>query len=191
MARTTNKKAEMPEEIIVDNITATPEEEQQLNLEQQITVTNIAGWVVGFARLMGIGDVNIPPRGSVRLTINEVISQVQNGNKLLAGIDGFGNHATVIIEDSRVLRELGFENADIFSDEVVRKLFGITSQSAFEEAVKDKIRTRAEKYAAEKYAFMASVAKLGLNDYSKIRFAEEYTGYKLDRVRQDEDPRHH
>ena len=76
MARTTNKKAEMPEEIIVDNITATPEEEQQLNLEQQITVTNIAGWVVGFARLMGIGDVNIPPRGSVRLTINEVISQV-------------------------------------------------------------------------------------------------------------------
>ena len=186
MARTTNKKAEMPEGIIVDNITATPEEEQQLNLEQQITVTNIAGWVVGFARLMGIGDVNIPPRGSVRLTINEVISQVQNGNKLLAGIDGFGNHATVIIEDSRVLRELGFENADIFSDEVVRKLFGITSQSAFEEAVKDKIRTR-----AEKYAFMASVAKLGLNDYSKIRFAEEYTGYKLDRVRQDEDPRHH
>ena len=83
MARTTNKKAEMPEEIIVDNITATPEEEPQLNLEQQITVTNIAGWVVGFARLMGIGDVNIPPRGSVRLTINEVISQVQNGNKLL------------------------------------------------------------------------------------------------------------
>ena len=186
MARTTNKKAEMPEEIIVDNITATPNEEPQLNLEQQITVTNIAGWIVGFARLMGIGDVNIPPRGSVRLTINEVISQVQNGNKLLAGIAGFGNHATVIIEDSRVLRELGFENADIFSDEVVRKLFGITSQSAFEEAVKDKIRTR-----AEKYAFMASIVKLGLYDYSKIHFAEEYTGYKLYRVRQDEDPRHH
>ena len=107
MARTTNKKAEMPEEIIVDNITATPNEEPQLNLEQQITVTNIAGWIVGFARLMGIGDVNIPPRGSVRLSINEVISQVQNGNKLFTGIDGFGNHATIVIEDKRVLRELG------------------------------------------------------------------------------------
>ena len=171
MARTTNKKAEMPEEIIVDNITATPEGEPQLNLEQQITVTNIAGWIVGFARLMGIGDVNIPPRGSVRLTVNEVISQVQNGNKLFAGIDGFGSHATIIIEDKRVLS--------------VSKLFGIANQGEFESQVRDKIRTR-----AEKYAFMASIAKLGLNDYSKIRFAEEYTGYKLDRVRQDEDPRH-
>lgn len=139
MARTTNKKAEMPEEIIVDNITATPEGEPQLNLEQQITVTNIAGWIVGFARLMGIGDVNIPPRGSVRLTVNEVISQVQNGNKLFAGIDGFGSHATIIIEDKRVLRELGFEYADTFSDDVVSKLFGIANQGEFESQVRDRI----------------------------------------------------
>ena len=89
------------------------------------------------------------------------------------------------MQDKRVLRELGFEYADTFSDDVVSKLFGIANQGEFESQVRDKIRTR-----AEKYAFMASIAKLGLNDYSKIRFAEEYTGYKLDRVRQDEDPRH-
>ena len=36
---------------------------------------------------------------------------------------------------------------------------------------------------------MISIVKQKLNDYSKIRFCENYTGYKVDKVEQDENIR--
>lgn len=148
-----------------------------LNLEQQVTVRSIAGWTTGFSRLVTVGDVSIPLRGAIRLSRNEIISQVHAGNALLAGIDGKGNHATLIIEDDATLEELDFKNTIQFSDKAVKKLFSISDQGSFEDSLKEIIVTR-----AEKYALMVSIAKQKLNDYSKIRFCEEYTGYKLQNV---------
>lgn len=163
------------------------EQPQELNLEQQVTVRSIAGWIVGFARLTSIGDVTIPKRGAVRLTRNEIISQVQNGNKLFTGVDGLGSHATLYIDDELTRKEVGFDDIngagkqDVFTDETVKRLFTIKSIKSFEENVKESIRTR-----AEKYALIVSIIRLGLNDYDKIQFSEKYTGFKLDRVREDE-----
>ena len=56
---------------------------EELNLDAKVTVRNIAGWTVGFARIAdGYGDVTITPNGSTRLSRNEIISQVQSGNRL-------------------------------------------------------------------------------------------------------------
>ncbi len=185
MGRTTTAK-KVPEE----NMNETPKEvetvvaqeiEQPLNLEQQVTVKSIAGWTTGFARMLTVGDVTIPSRGSIRLSRNEIISQVHNNNNLFNGIDGRGSHATLIIEDAPTIDEVGFNTESQFSDKLVRDLFAIRDQNEFEDTLKNKIVTR-----AEKYALIISILKQELNDFSKIRFCETYTGYKLGKVEQDE-----
>ena len=154
---------------------------KELNLDAKVTVRNIAGWNVGFARIAdGYGDVTITPDGSTRLSRNEIIAQAQSGNKLFVGTDGAGSHATIYIDDVDTRVWLEFESEDgsrkqeIFTDAKVKSLFETKSQSSFEKKVPALICTRAEKYAA-----MQAVKRLGLNDYSKIRYLEKYTGYRL------------
>lgn len=159
----------------------TTQVEEPLNLEQQVTVKSIAGWNTGFARILTIGDVTIPSKGSIRLSRNEIIFQVHNGNSLFCGIDGRGSHATLIIEDKPTLEEIGFTSENQFSDKAVKELFNIQNQSQFEDELKKRIVTR-----AEKYALIISIVNQKLNDYSKIRFCESYTGYKVDNVKEAE-----
>ena len=158
------------------------EAKKEINLDEKVTVKNLAGWEVSFSRKAeGIGDVLINPNGSYRLSRNEIIAQVQSGNRLFSGTDGLGSHATIFIDDAPTRKEVGFESEDgktkqkIFSDKLVQKLFGYATQANFENAVQTFIITR-----AEKYAIIEAVKRLKLNDYSKIRFIEKYTGYKLD-----------
>lgn len=152
-------------------------QQEELNLDTKVTVKNIAGWNVGFTRKAdGYGDVSIAPNGSVRLSRNEIIAQVQNGNKLFAGTDGVGSHATLYIDDAPTRKELNFETDDtkqlVFYNVDVAALFK-KSQKAFEAEFERLILTRAEKNAV-----MESMKKVGVNDYAKIRFAEQRTGYK-------------
>lgn len=172
-------KDNSPEQNIPEN-EVVQEVEQQLNLEQQVTVRSIAGWTTGFARMLTVGDVSIPKKGAIRLSRNEIISQVHNNNTLFTGIDGKGSHATLIIDDKPTIKEVNFEEAIQFSDDIVKELFE-KKQEIFEEELKKTIITR-----AEKYALMISIYKNKLNDFSKIRLCEKYTGYKMENVEQDE-----
>lgn len=153
---------------------------EELNLDQKVTVKNIAGWSVGFARIDGIGDVTITAEGSTRLSRNEIISQVQNGNRLFTGTDGNGSHATLYIDDAPTRKEIGFDNEDgkdkqvVFNDVAITKVFALKTQSVFEKNLAEIIQTRAEKYAV-----IQAIKRLKINDYSKIRFVEDYTGFKV------------
>ena len=153
---------------------------EPLNLDEKVTVRSIAGWMTGFARRAdGWGDISIMPNGSIRLSRNEIIAQVQSNNKLFNGINGLGSHATLIIEDEPTRYEVGFESdgkkQEVFSDNLIKELFERNySQTAFEEEFKKRIVTRAEKYAS-----IEAIKRLRINDYSKIRFVEDYTGYRL------------
>lgn len=173
-SKNTTSGAKKPTPVVQENI-----QPEELNLETKVTVKSIADWTVGFARRAdGYGDITISPKGSVRLSRNEIITQVQNGNKLFSGTDGLGSHATLIIEDIPTRIEVGFEGEGfqqkVFSDELVDKLFKIKSTEEFEMKFKESIRTRAEKYAV-----IDAIKRLKINDYSKIRFVENYTGYRL------------
>lgn len=76
--------------------------EENLNLDAKVTVKNLAGWDVTFARLHdGFGDIVIVANGQQRLSRNEVIAQVNNSNKLFTGSDTVGSHATVYIDDAK------------------------------------------------------------------------------------------
>lgn len=172
MARTTATKTN-------EAVNKEPEEirEEELNLDKLVTLRSIANWTTGFARKTTQGDVSIAPKGLIRLTRNEVIAQAQTPNSLITGENGTGDHPTLIIEDEPTRHYLGFDNAKVFSNDVVTELFKINNQEEFENAVKDAIVTRAEKHSV-----MTAVLELGLNDYSKIRFLENYTGYRMDRL---------
>lgn len=153
---------------------------EEIRLDQKVTVKSIAGWNVGFARIEGVGDLTIAPFGTTRLSRSEIIAQVQNGNRLFTGVDGFGSHATLIIEDTPTRIECDFETQDgkkkqlVFSAEKVKELFNIKTMNSFKKNLEETIRTR-----AEKYAIITAIRRLKLNDYDKIRYTEEYTGYRL------------
>jgi hypothetical protein len=154
----------------------------EVNLDEKVTVRNIAGWEVGFSRLSEMrGDVTVPANGTTRLTRNEIIMQTQNGNRLFLGIDTIGSHATIYIEDEYTRKEAEFDSVDgsrkqnVLTDEKVKNMFNIKSDNSFEKGLHDEIITR-----AEKWAFMQIVKKLKINDYSKMKIVEKYTGYKFD-----------
>jgi hypothetical protein len=156
---------------------------KELNMDEKIEVKNLAGWTVGFARKETIGDVTIPENGSVRLSRSEIISQIQNNNKLFLGIDGKGSHATIYIMDKDTRVEVDFESSDgkrtqqILTEDVVKKMFESKTVKTFESQLNENVITR-----AEKYAFMALIKKLKLNDYDKIKTAENYCRYKVDNI---------
>lgn len=156
-------------------------EDKELNLDAKVTVKNIAAWNVGFQRKVdGLGDLTIAPHGNARISRNEIIAQCQTGNKLFLGTDNVGSHATLFIADAPTRVEVGFESVDgtvkqnVFSDEQVQRVFGIRDQKKFEAAFKDAFQSRAEHYAV-----IEAIRRLSINDYKKVRFAEQYTGYAV------------
>ena len=154
--------------------------QEELDLDKKVTVRNIAGWNVGFARRVdGIGDVTISPNGSIKLSRNEIIAQIQNGNKLFSGVDGRGTHATLYIDDAPTRVEVEFDTdgkkQKVFEHVNLKSIFDEkTTQSVFESKFTEAIYTRAERYAVMEY-----MRKNCVNQYSKIRFAENHTGYKF------------
>ena len=157
------------------------DENFELNLDKKVTLRSIAPWETSFARYTEMGDVVIAPLGSVRVSRAEIIAQHQNNNKLINGIDGMGTHATLFIDDVDTRKEIGFDSEDgktkqfVFSDDLVKKIFEYKTQSAFEQHFVESFVTRAEKKAV-----MSAIKRLKINDFSKIRFAEKYTGFRCE-----------
>jgi len=157
-----------------------PVKEKELNLDAKVTIRSIADWDTSFKRYDTGADVLINPHGTFRLPRSEVIAQVDGGNKLIGGVDGKGSHASILIDDASTRVELGFESEDgtekqlCYSDELVKEVFAVASQNEFEREFKEKFITRTEFMAV-----MKAIPRLGINDYRKIRFVEDYTGFKL------------
>lgn len=154
---------------------------KELSMEQKITVRSLANWTTGFQRLETIGDVTITANGTARLSRGEVIAQAQNGNRLFGGIDGLGSHATLYIEDADTREELGFDNKaenktqQVLTQDIVKKLFEYkTISKAFKDKLEEYVVTN-----AEKSAIIEMIKKGNYNDYSKIRYIEDYTGHKM------------
>lgn len=163
---------------MTDNI-----ETKELNMEEKVTVKSIASWTTGFRRIESNGDVTIPPKGDIRLSRSEIISQVQNGNRLFTGIDDRGSHATLYIDDEATRRELDFDFLDdgnkvqkqlVLTVDAVKKMFELKTIKTFEKRLEELIVTKAEKGAV-----VDIIKKEKLNDFEKIRIVEEYTGYRV------------
>ena len=138
-------------------------EKEEIRLDKKVTVKSIATWATGAQRKTTIGDISIPPKGTVLLTREEIIAQAQNGNKLLTGLDGLGSHATWYIDDNYTRNELSFDQENskqnVLTNEEIKRIFDIVTR-------------------AEMAFLMSEVKDMGINDYNKIAFCIEYTGIK-------------
>lgn len=162
----------------MDKEKETKSKTEEIRMEDKITLTSIAPWHTGFARILTVGDVAIAPHGVVRLSREEVLAQGQSGNKLITGIDGMGSHATLYIEDEWTRKELGFDTDEkkqtVINKKLVKDIFDKKTLPVFKKAVEENIVTR-----AEKFSLLSIIKTLKINEYDKIAFCEEYCGAKV------------
>lgn len=170
-------------EVTVEEIQEEKEEVidyDNLNMEEKVTVISNAPWRTYFRRSDNMADVMLPPQGSMRFPRSEIITQVQNDNRLFTGIDGLGSNATYYIDDKATRLFLNFENQysdnkqKFLSQETIKQLFDIKDVKEFENAVKEQVVT-----ISEKRIVMELIDKLNLNDYRKIRFIENYVANSI------------
>lgn len=156
---------------------ANAKKENEFKLDDKVTVISIAPWNTNFSRLTSIGEVSVTASGTVRLSREEIIAQVNNNNKLFNGM-GNGAHATYYIDDAETRKYLEFETDDVkqkvVNKETVAELFKIEKYEDFVNAVKDLVVTR-----AEKQAFIKIVISEKYNEYDKVSFAREHCRFSF------------
>nr|DAH62382.1 MAG TPA: hypothetical protein [Caudoviricetes sp.] len=168
MAKTSNN-AKTVENTIPDKISVEVTETKPLSMEEKITLKNLANWMVGFNKIESNGEVNINAGGSVRVSRAEVISQYENGNKLLRG-DGDGTHATIYIDD-KATRDYLDITSELIDKSKVKKIFAINGLDDFRNEIYKTFTTQAEKVLLIKL-----IRECGFNDFNKIRECEALCG---------------
>ncbi len=142
---------------------------------RRVKLTNLAPWYLTFSRKNTLGDVVIPPNGSMLMEREEIISQCYAGNKMLLGTDGHGGHACLLIDDAEIRKMFDFpDTQEAATDELLQKLFEYKQQATFEKHIKEDIVEDFERHRIIDY-----IKRKGVNDYSKIRFVEQYTGIRV------------
>lgn len=151
----------------------------ELNMDEKVTVINLAPWNVGFPNTVGRGDTCFAPSAKVRVKRDEISDQVSAGNKLF-GLDSEGSHATLYIDDTDTRKYLGFDSEDgkqtqkVISKDKVKVWFDLKTQSAFEKNIRENVVTR-----AEKQFLLKAIKDLKLDSYEKIEFCKEYCKFSL------------
>lgn len=171
MAKTSNNTKTV-ENTIPDEVSIETVETKSLSMEEKITLKNLANWMVGFNKIESNGEVNINAGGSVRVSRAEVISQYENGNKLLRG-DGDGTHATIYIDD-KATRDYLDITSELIDKNKVKKIFAINGLDDFRNEIYKTFTTQAEKVLLIKI-----IRECGFNDFNKIRECEALCGMTI------------
>lgn len=152
---------------------------KEINMDEKVTVLNLAPWNVGFPNSFGKGDTCFSPSAKLRVRREEIVEQVSSGNRLF-GLDEYGSHATLYIEDADTRKYLEFDSEDgkrtqtVISKEKIEKWFELKTLSAFEKNIKENVKTR-----AEKSFLLKAIKDLKLDSHEKIEFCKEYCKFSL------------
>lgn len=152
-----------------------------VNLDEKVVIKNLCEWDLYFPRVESVGTVRLTRKGINRLTRAEVQAQVYANNTMFTGIDGKGSNARIYIDDkdTRVLvgfeDETGTEEQKVLTPERVKQILNTKTLKTFKDNIEKEVKTQ-----AEKLVLVEEAKKLELNDYKKIQFIEEYTGYKFE-----------
>lgn len=118
-----------------------------------VPVNNLCSWPLSFWRKAGQGDIEIPANAKnfPLLPFEEVLAQIQTGNKMFTGTDGMGSHARIQIvnEDQRKqlfgLESVETEDPALLNLDAVKALLAIRSKAKFNEQLRAMVKTDAEK----------------------------------------------
>jgi len=179
MANTTSTKKVETKTVEVTNIDELQpviEVAKEIRMEDKVTIRSIAPWYTSTPRVTSVGDIRIPPRGTMRVTREEAIALGQSRRKLICGLDGRGSHATWYIEDDFTREELDFENKQegrlqsFLTVGIIKKMFEIPSIQQFKNKLEDLVATR-----AEGVMLLEVIRDSKINDYDKVRTCESHT----------------
>lgn len=150
-----------------------------LNMSENIKIKNLTSFPVGFRRINGQGEVNIPPLTTIICDRAEVISQVQSGSILFCGENYDSAHAYIYIDDKDTRIYAGLETEEVaqtvISEDKVKAAFALKTNKAFEKAIDELAVT-----FSEKKFLVETIKKLEINDYNKIKLVEKHTGLKVE-----------
>lgn len=113
----------------------------------------MCSWPLSFWRKAGQGDIEIPANAKnyPLLSFEEVLAQIQTGNKMFTGTDGMGNHARIqIVNDEQRKQLFGLESVEtedptLLNLEAVKALLAIRTKAKFNEQLQAMVKTDAEK----------------------------------------------
>ncbi len=149
------------------------------DMSKNIMIKNVTSFPVGFRKISGEGEVNIPPYTSILISRSEVVSKVQSRSTLFWGETQDGKHPWIYIDDKETRIYTGLETEtepqSIIDEKKISDAFGLKNMSAFKKAIEELAVT-----FAEKKMLVEAVSKLNFNDYKKIKFIEEYTGMTVE-----------
>lgn len=157
--------------------------EEKLNMDEKVSVLNIAPWNVFFPNKTNSGDTVIAQSARVRMRRDEIVEQVASGNKLLKGIDEYGSHATLYVEDAETRKYLEFDSEDgkrtqnVINKDKIKRWFELKTMESFKNNIKKNVVTR-----AEKQFLLKAIKEMGLNEYDKIEFCKQYCKFSLREV---------
>lgn len=128
----------------------------------KVLVNNLCAWPLYFNRAEGQGSVEIPANAKnfPLLSYDEVLAQIQLGNRMFIGTDGLGGHARIQIVNEEQRKELfGVDdstgNQTVLNTETVKELLAIRGKAKFNEKLNELVQTNAEKRMLVQLAFEA------------------------------------
>ena len=124
-----------------------------MTANNNVLVNNLCSWPLSFWRKAGQGDIEIPANAKnyPLLSFEEVLAQIQTGNKMFTGTDGMGNHARIqIVNDEQRKQHFGLESVEtedttLLNLEAVKALLAIRTKAKFNEQLQAMVKTDAEK----------------------------------------------
>lgn len=155
-------------------------EEKEIAMDKKVMVRNLAPWNVAFPNKTSSGDTCFAPSGRTRVKREEIVAQADSGNRLFNGIDTYGSHATLYVEDDAIREYIGYDSVSegrkqvVINDDAIKKWFELKTQRAFEKNIEDNVKTM-----AEKTYLLEAIKRLKLDSYEKIEFCKEYCKFRL------------
>jgi hypothetical protein len=151
--------------------------------ETKVLLQNLTSWNLYFKRVSGVGDIKIPAGiKSFGIAFEEIQMQIQIGNTMFTGTDGFGSHARIrIIDDAARAALFGIEGEEaskpsLLTVDSVRELLGVRNREAFAARLEELAVTDAEKRMVGDLAKEAGVANA---EAWKVEAIEKASGYTL------------
>ena len=150
-----------------------------LDMDKRSKVINLCPWAISFTLPNSKAEVMLDAHKSTTINNGELVTLADNQDVMFYGTEN-GDHARVYVDNKEFREYVGFDNLEtkktqyILNDDEFHKLFDLKQEAAFERNVKDKVIMNHEKHNIVEYA-----KKTKVNDFTRIKFLEEYTGLKF------------
>lgn len=149
--------------------------EKTLDLSRRVILRNTTNIDTYFRYALKDADAKVAKKGTLSISVEELIAQVDNANPDFVGYSRDGRHATFYIEDKDMRVYLGFETdcgkvkQEVIDEQRIIDMFETANLTTFVNQLKEKIIT-----PGEKQTLRDIIASNKVNAHDKIELATAY-----------------